>query len=155
MKYFISIYSYCILFTITLLMSCSPNKSIEKEQPENTQNDIIKKIIENNFNNSDSLYIIPNEEKTWILYLSEKKETSVNPVNNINFFVFDKSTDEIIYQNKFSNAKLKWLNNKQLLLTRYYGIIDTPESSNIKSFIIDINSKEIQEIKEEKNKSTI
>lgn len=155
MKYFISICSYCILFTIILLMSCSSNKNIVNEQPKNTQNDIIKETIENNFNNSDSLYIILNEEKTCILYLSEKKETSVNPVNNINFFVFDKSTNKIIYQNKFSNAKLKWFNNEQLLLTRYYGIIDTPESSNIKNFIIDLHSKEIQEIKEEKNKSTI
>ncbi len=116
------------------------------EQSENVQIDLIKETIENNFNNSDSLYIIPNDEKTLILYLSEKKKTSVNPVNNINFFVFDKSTDEIIYQNKFSNSEISWYNNEELLLKKYLGYIENADSKGFTFSKINVITKEIIEI---------
>ncbi len=154
MKYFISISSYCIFFTIILLISCTSSKNIVKEQPENTQNNIIKETIENNFNNSDSLYVIPNEENSWILYISETEATSVNPINNITFFVFEKSTNKIIYQNKYSNAEIKWYNNEQLLLIRHFGTMQKTESSNIKKYIIDIKSEKVKELNEN-NKSNI
>ncbi|PLX16414.1 MAG: hypothetical protein C0597_08000 [Marinilabiliales bacterium] len=107
---------------------------------------IVTQTIEKNFNPADSLSVFPNKTNEMFLYLSEKRTTSVNPVNTINFFVFNKLKNEILYQNKYSNAEIEWYDNEKLLLTRYFGIIETPESTNIKKYIIDINSGVITEI---------
>lgn len=140
-----------ILFFIILIISCSSNKKTISQQSENIQNEIIQEAIKEYFNIADSLYIISNEEQSKILYLSENPETTVNPVNNISFFVFDKRTKKIICQNKFSSATLKWLNNNQLILTRVYGIMNEIDGNNIKKFTIDLNTKEITEIRKENN----
>jgi len=146
MKYFNSINSYSIFLIASLLISCTSNKNVVTEQSENVQIDLIKETIENNFNNSDSLYVIPNDKETLVLYLSEKMKTSVNPVNSINFFVFDKSTNEIIYQNKFSNSEISWYNNEELLLKKYLGYIENVDSKGFTFSKINVITKEIIEI---------
>jgi hypothetical protein len=144
-----------IIIVLASIMSCTTNKNTTKELSKELQIDIVQAAMDKQFNSSDSLYIFPNEDKTKILYLSEKKESSVNPANNIAFFVYDKKLNEIIYQNKYANAKIKWQNNYQLSLSRKYGIIETKDGDNVKDFIIDLNTKEVTEIKKENNKSKI
>jgi len=136
-------------------MSCTSNKNTTKEVSKELQFEVVQEAIDKQFNSSDSLYIFPNKDQSKILYLSEKKKSSVNPVNNIAFFVYDKELNEIIYQNKYANATIKWLNNYQLSLSRKYGIIETQDGDNVKDFIIDLNTKEVTEIKKENNKSNI
>ena len=155
MRYYISICFYCIFFTVILLTSCSSNKKIKTEQLGSIQNDNIKNDIYSNFNASDSLSIVPNQDENWILYLSKKKSTPENPTTNINFIIFDMTKEKVIYKNKFDNANIKWHNNNQLILTRYMGIIEQPTGSNIKIFIIDIESGNIEELKQQNKKSNI
>lgn len=143
-----------ITFIISFLgISCKTNKIETSEKTDDNQSSIISEAIKNYFDNEDSLYIKPNKEGQLFLYISEKRETSVNPVNNISFFVYDKETNQIIYKNDFSNAEIEWYNSNQLLLTRFFGIINSKDGSNIKKYIIDLSTKELQEIQNKNNKS--
>jgi len=145
MKYLISIFTI-VLFVCCSLISCKTNKVSSNNESISLTTNIVTQTIEKNFNPADSLSVFPNKTNEMFLYLSEKRTTSVNPVNTINFFVFNKLKNEILYQNKYSNAEIEWYDNEKLLLTRYFGIIETPESTNIKKYIIDINSGVITEI---------
>ncbi|HAF27658.1 MAG TPA: hypothetical protein DCG75_01300 [Bacteroidales bacterium] len=155
MKIFNILSISAIILVPASIMSCTSNKNTTKEVSKELQFEVVQEAIDKQFNSSDSLYIFPNKDQSKILYLSEKKKSSVNPVNNIAFFVYDKELNEIIYQNKYANATIKWLNNYQLSLSRKYGIIETQDGDNVKDFIIDLNTKEVTEIKKENNKSNI
>ena len=153
MKYLISkklLYSFIIVILIT---SCSLNKKATTSQKDNKENNVIEEAIKKNFNENDSLSIIPNAEKNLLLYVSEKKDTVQNSIN-INFFVYDKIKNTIIYKSNYDRASIKWYNNNQLLLVRTLGIIDKQTGMNIKHYIIDIKSKKITEriLKPENNK---
>ena len=136
------------------LYSCKSYKNEPDQKIHNLKSNIIDEAIQANFNASDSIQIIANEKKTWILYVSETEETQLKPIKNTSFFVFDNINQEIIYQNKYSNAEIKWFNNEQLLLIRHFGTMQETETSNIKKYIINIKSEKVKEFKEN-NKSNI
>jgi hypothetical protein len=139
-----------ILIVIFFTDSCTSNKKTITNQHSN-DTDIIEEAIKNNFNKTDSVYSISNNEGNLVLYVSEKKETAQNPINNINFFVFDKTKNTIIYQNKYSRAQIKWHNSNQLLLVQSLGIIDKQTGISTKSTIIDLKTKKLLEYKNENN----
>ncbi|MBI9053132.1 MAG: hypothetical protein JEY96_04910 [Bacteroidales bacterium] len=141
-----------ILIVIFLIDSCTSNKKTITNQHSN-DTDIIEEAIKNNFNETDSVYSISNNEGNLVLYVAEKKEMVQNSIN-INFFVYDKERNSIIYKNKYDRASIKWYNNNQLLLVRKLGIVDKQTGMNIKHYIIDIKSKKVTEriLKPENNK---
>jgi hypothetical protein len=147
-KYF---YGLFFIIFISLFTACNSNKQIKKENQSQNQEDFVKKPINNYFTDNDSIQSIPNNKGNYILFLSETEINSANPITDIHFIIYDKSTDSIIYENNFNNTKIQWHSNTQLLLTRYYGIKDKPEGTNIKYQLIDIHTGNIKEYKKNTN----
>ncbi|MDY6800971.1 MAG: hypothetical protein SVU94_07080 [Bacteroidota bacterium] len=147
-KYF---YGLSFFLFICILSACNLNNQIKQENQTQTKEDFVKKPISNYFTDHDSIQSIPNNKGNYILFLSEKEINSANPVTDIHFIIYDKNTDSIIYENSFNNTKIQWHSNTHLLLTRYFGIIDKPEGTNIKYQLIDIQTGNIKEYNKNTN----
>ncbi|MDK2978212.1 MAG: hypothetical protein PWP52_926 [Bacteroidales bacterium] len=147
-KYF---YGLFFIISICLFAACHSNNQIKKVNQTQTKEDFVKKPISNYFTDNDSIQSIPNNKGNYILFLSETEINSANPVTDIHFIIYDKSADSIIYENNFNNSKIQWHTNTHLLLTRYFGITDKPEGTNIKHQLIDIHTGNIKEYKKNTN----
>jgi len=132
------------LFTLYTCSSCKVNKSNIDTINTNEAEELVNNAISKYLNQKDSILIIHNEKNNLSLYLSIKQATDINPNNHINFFVFDKIKNIVVYNGKYSNANISWYNNNQLLLERYFGIIEDKESGNIKKYIIDLKSGKVE-----------
>ena len=131
---------YCV---VVFLFSC---KTQNKAITEKTDLTGIPEIVKAAFSTTDSIQVIPNNEKTYILYLSETKSSAATPTSNIKFVVYNPESKQIDYKNEYSNSLLKWFDNSQLLLTQFFGIIEEPTASNKKYFLINIHSNDIKEV---------
>ena len=125
-----------------ILISCKVNQN--SNQTSLTKKKVISNYISENFNKDDSLVIIPNNSNNFILYNSIHQESEITSNGNINFFIYDKSSKSIIYNNNFSNATIQWFNDNELLLTQYLGIIESKEKTNIIHSLIDVKTGKIK-----------
>lgn len=141
---------FLVIF-LGLLTACISKKNIHQAQKSNDKKNTIDLAINNYLSTNDSIKVIPNQEGNLILYLTETIESPGNPVKDIRFFIYENASNSVIYKNNFSNAKIKWLSNTQLILTRSYGILDQPNGTNIKYHIINVLTGDINEY----NKSII
>lgn len=133
-----------IIASVILVFSCKAPK-----QSASDKNDLQKKIseiIQSNFNPSDSVQIIPNNDRTYYLLLSETTISPATPSSNIKFLVLNPENQEIIYKNEYSNSLIKWFDNKQLLLTQFFGMVDQLTDKSKQYSIINIETKEINEV---------
>lgn len=135
---FYSILNYLVVILVIILISCSNQKILQ--QTKSQQSVTVSNYISEHFNQNDSIETIPNKDSTLILYLSNKTDKRVNPIGNVNFFVYNLSNDSIIYKNNFSNSKVIWYSNDELLLTRYFGIIQPDKIDNREDYIIHIKT---------------
>ncbi|OFX89007.1 MAG: hypothetical protein A2W99_02630 [Bacteroidetes bacterium GWF2_33_16] len=115
-------------------------------QPIQTTNNNLSEVIKINFAETDSVQILSNKDNSLQLLLVETITNAANPNSNIKFIVIDPVTKQIIYKNGFSNSLVKWHSVNELLLTQFFGIAETITSSNIKYFIIRLQSNEIIEV---------
>lgn len=134
---------------LLLLLACKNNKNVITTNLKSDSEDIPENII-TYFQEKDSIQIIPNKVNTLVLYLSVSSTSPANPTSNSKFLVFDQKLNQVLIQGNYENSLIKWYDNDQLLLTRFLGIIETPTSSNIKYFLIDVYSKDVNEISSEK-----
>ncbi len=145
---------HVILFIVLssfLLSSCTVfNKNNSRNGEKD--NEKIAKIVYSNLNYPDSLIVQKNQDNSKILYIAKIKSVHKNFYSHLNFLVLDNLKDEIIYKNKFDNAKIEWYNNNQLLLTKYMGILENKNTSNIKFYIIDLETEDIKEFKKQNEK---
>ncbi|HSH51561.1 MAG TPA: hypothetical protein VK982_07540 [Bacteroidales bacterium] len=146
-------YYYGIFFIIYICIftACNSNKQIKNENINQAKEGLVKNSINNYFTDKDSIQTIPNDKGNYILFLSETKKSPANPVKDIHFIIYAKSTDSIIYENNFNNTEIQWHSNTQLILTRYYGITDKPGGTNIKYQLIDLHTGNIKEYKKNTN----
>ncbi|MDA3952890.1 MAG: hypothetical protein PF485_04530 [Bacteroidales bacterium] len=142
---------FCIMALV--LFSCKSYENKPNQEINNVKSNIIDDAIQEYFNKNDSIIELPNQSNSLVLYLSKNKKTDIDPFYNINFLVYEKMKNKIVYQNKYSNAEIKWFNNEQLLLIRYYGTMQKTDINSIKKYIIDIKSEKVRELNE--NKSNI
>ncbi len=145
---------HVILFIVLssfLLSSCTVfNKNNSRNGEKD--NEKIAKIVYSNLNYPDSLIVQKNQDNSKILYIAKIKSVHKNFYSHLNFLVLDNLKDEIIYKKKFDNAKIEWYNNNQLLLTKYMGILENKNTSNIKFYIIDLETEDIKEFKKQNEK---
>ena len=135
------------VFLITLgLFSCKSSQNNPTAEINPIKSNLIDEAIKSNFNASDSIQIIPNEDGNWILYLTKKEANLHEPAYNTSFFVYDKIKNQILYKNTFSRASIQWHNNNQLLYIKKLGIINKQTGMNIKRYIIDIESNKTTEL---------
>ncbi len=130
--------NYLVVILVIILISCSNQKILQQTNPQ--QSLTVSNYISEHYNQNDSIEAIPNEDSTLILYLSSKTEERVNPIGNVNFFVYDISNDSIMYKNNFSTSKVIWYSKDELLLTKYFGIIQPDKMDNSEDYIIHIKS---------------
>jgi len=135
---------YGLFVILSVLSACNSNKKIKKDNTKQTGINTNHFSVNQYFNNNDSIQIIPNKKGDLILYLSETLESPGNPVKDIHFVIYNKMKDSVIYENKFSNSTIKWHTNRHLKLTRFYGITEKPDGTNIKYQLIDAYTGEIQ-----------
>ncbi|MFP4025066.1 MAG: hypothetical protein ACLFVR_11140 [Thiohalospira sp.] len=139
----------CFFIFLVLFSACMSKKTTQQTQTKNNgqNNDqtTIELAIKQYLNEKDSLSIISNEKGNFILYLSQTIENPGNPVSDIRFFVYDNINESIVYHNNFSNAKIKWHSNNELILTRFYGITEKPEGTNKKYHIINLLTGNLKE----------
>jgi len=141
--------TFIISVMLLLLLACKNNKNVITTNLKSDSVDIPENII-TYFYEKDSVQIIPNKVNTLVLYLSVSSTSPANPTSNSKFLVFDQKLNQILIQGNYENSLIKWYDNDQLLLTRFLGIIETPASSNIRYFLIDVYSKDVNEISSEK-----
>jgi len=144
MKWYL-IFSICLLIILFSLISCRSNKSSQKTKNYQTQIKTTRSSIEGYFSDNDSLEVIPNNQGNLILYLKKDTLSKAEPVVNINFIVYDKKKDKIIYTNNYTRASINWFNNTQLLLTRNLGIIDKQNGKSRKHYLINVKTSEMKE----------
>jgi len=133
-----------IIASVILVFSCKASK-----QKSSDKNDLQKKISETiqlNFTSTDSVQVIPNNNQTYYLLLSETIITPATPTSNIKFLVLNSENQEIIYKNEYSNSLIKWFDNNQLLLTQFLGIVDQLTDKSKHYSIINLETKEIKEV---------
>jgi hypothetical protein len=137
-----------ILIIIGVLLIVSSCKSIKPNdhQKSTNQNIIISEIKKSNFGESDSVEVISNKSNTLLLFINQSIINAGNPTSNLKFVVFENLGKRVIYKNEYSNSLVKWYSDKELLLTRFMGIIEDKASSNIKYFIINLQTNEIIEV---------
>jgi len=142
---------YGVFIILSVLTACNSNKKIRKDNTKQTAINTNQFSVDQYFNTNDSIQIIPNKKGDLILYLSETLESPANPVQDIHFVIYNKMKDSVIYKNRFSNSDIQWYSNTQLKLTRFYGITEKPDGTNIKHQLIDAYTGEIQEYKNNTN----
>ncbi|MEE4196106.1 MAG: hypothetical protein V2I54_00550 [Bacteroidales bacterium] len=137
-----------ILPAIFIFTSCNLAQKVKKDNSPLSEEVSRDSIIDKHFSKDDSIQAIPSKDGNYILYIAETKENPGNPVKDIQFIVYDQTRDSLIYQNNFSNASIQWHSNTQLILTRFYGISNDPEGSNIKHHLVDITTGKITDYQE-------
>lgn len=126
--------------------SCNTIKVNADASAENSQTITLAENLKINFTKKDSVQIIPNENGNLVLYLAKTTLSQDEPIVSINFLVYDKLNDVILYKNNYSRASVRWYDNNQLLLTRDMGIYDKNTHKGFKQFLIDINTNKIKEL---------
>jgi len=140
---------HLVLFSIFLLcIACNSNKKASLLNTKNNQ-EVVPEIVKTYFIEKDSIQIIPNKTHSIILYLSESPTSSANPTSHCKYVIFDIKLNKVLLQDNYSNSLIKWYDTNSLLLTRFFGITETPLSSSIKYYLINIYTKEVNEINSE------
>lgn len=140
-------YNYITVISLLLLaivVSCKSYEKTNNNKLNETAIYVVTNEIESFFNKEDSLLIIPNKDKSLVLYVSINKNERVSPVGHIKFFVYQPTTDSILCKNSYENSKIEWYSNEQLILERHMGIIESRDKSNIKYFLINMNECKLE-----------
>jgi len=143
---FIFIVISSLLFSSCIVYNTDKSRTTEMEQKD------IAKIVYSKLGDPDSLIVQKNQGNSKILYIAKNKSVHEKFFSHLNFLVFDNLKNNIIYKNQFDNAKIEWYNNNQLLLTKYLGILENKNTSNIKVYIIDLETDDIKEFKKQNEK---
>ena len=131
-------------------LACKTNKDSTSVQENVITQGSLNQAVKDYFNVDDSIEITPNKDGNWLLYVSNKTMSKPEPVNDVKFLVFDKINNKILYKNNFSRSKVKWFDNKQLLLTKKLGIIDNSTGRGFIQYLIDIDTSEMKEYNPDK-----
>jgi hypothetical protein len=134
-----------------LFFSCKTSKKTASDKMD-TMEKFISETIKSNFNDNDSVQVIPNSTNELLLCYTDLKNDTLLLVNQINFIIYDKNQKLVIYQNKFDNAKVNWYNDEQLILIRNLGIKEHVGVENKQVFLINAKSGEMERIEETKSK---
>ena len=106
----------------------------------------ISETIKSSFTDNDSVQVIPNNDKSYYLLIAETAITPATPTSNIKFVVIDAKNQEIVFKNHYSNSIIKWFDNKQLLLTQFFGILDQVTGKSKAYLLINCETNEIKEV---------
>ena len=136
--------STIFFYLLFLLFGCNSTNKVQSSGKSIGTFDI-PDIVKSDFSENDSLLVIPNKNGNLVLYLSISKTTSANPNSNSKIVVYNQSLNQVLISENYSNSLVRWFNNNQLLLTRFFGINEDPVTSNIKYFLIDVFTKEVTE----------
>lgn len=134
-----------VVLMFVVFLSCKTSKRTASDKLE-TMEKFISETIKSNFTDNDSVQIIPNNDKGFYLLVAETAITTATPTSNIKFVVINAENQEIVYKNQYSNSIIKWFDNKQLLLTQFFGILDQATGKSKAYLLINCETNEIKEV---------
>lgn len=137
--------SISIILVFAWLVSCKSGKTSTSIEDKTHNQALINKAVNEYFTENDSVEIIPNKEENLILYVSNKTLSASEPVNEVKFLVYDKANNKIVYKNQFARSKVKWFDNKRLMLIKQLGIVDKETGKGFIQYLIDIETSEMKE----------
>ena len=126
------------LFILFLLFGCVPTSKLSQQETLKSKK-TYQQIAQEKFGEKVECKL--NSNKSYALCKKKMTAPVLNPNQLLEFFVYDIQKEEIIYENKMSNVKIKWHNNTQLLITYQKGYITGPTDTGKSTYIFDLPSK--------------
>ncbi len=113
--------------SLILQVSCSSN-NIQKEKAEKKFK--FEKFAEDKYKTGYKFLF--NDDSLYVLCVKQFNPTPLLPQHKIDFFIFDRNKNKILYEDSIPNGEVKWINNFQVKIVRLPGNIrgDDPEKSN-------------------------
>lgn len=110
----------------------------------------IKAVANKKF--GDEYKLIPNSNSTYIICIKEQNHKVVNPNYIMDFFIYDKTKSEIVYEDKLSNADIKWHSKFEVAITIQKGFIkDRTDTGNfIHIYDVKLKKKRLKKDNQEK-----
>ncbi len=85
-----------------------------------------------------------NKDSMFVLCVKQFKSTPQFPQYRINFFIFDKNKNKILFEDSISDGKVNWINNFQVKIVRHLGIVSGDEpNNNSRILIYDVRLKKL------------
>ena len=109
------------LFVSAFLNSCSSFDCTSQNQ--NEQQKILKNLPEGNFQK------VPNRSETYLLII-EKNKCKTNLIEGQKIYVYDKSNDEIIFQDFIPQGRVFWKDSYTLQVEKFPGTIKKNEETS-------------------------
>ncbi len=127
----------CILLGLCLvIIGCKAKKAQLKEHECETS---LEKLAQAKL--GDSYSIGWNENNDYALVWKELKSRQNDAFPSVQFFVYEKETDEIIYESIESRAKVKWENEYILMVSSYPGIVQSGSNDGVLVYRYNVQSK--------------
>ncbi len=115
------------LGSLILQVSCS-SSNIKNEQAE--KEFTFEKLAEDKYKTGYKFLF--NDDSLYILCVKQFNPTPLLPQHKIDFFIFGRNKNKILYEDSIPNGEVKWINNFQVKIVRLPGNIrgDNPAKSN-------------------------
>ena len=127
-------YSILIILFLVFSISCS------KSGYQSSDNTNYKSLAEKKFGLEQTTY----EESGDGHYVLCKHllESSNDPYTSWEFFVFDKNSNKIIFEDKIDRGKVKWFSNNELEISHTPGTMATNQSKDDYMWIVNVETGE-------------
>ena len=120
---------------------CSNSNNSKKESEITTDTLHLKNIAKEKFGSN---YDISNNRSATHAIVTElyKGKIATPVVQKLNYFIFDYAENEIIFEDKLSNASVNWTNDSLITVSRPIGVIKKDSNSPTSSVLYTYNVKE-------------
>jgi len=80
-----------------------------------------------------------NESRSQVICLQSSKPTGLKPHPELDFFIYDISKENILFEDSLINGKVGWINNSQVQVEFIPETISGDEDLNKSGYIYDVN----------------
>ncbi|MCF8240536.1 MAG: hypothetical protein K9J16_04055 [Melioribacteraceae bacterium] len=132
----IKIISYFTLFSVSLIiLNCTNSERVDSNKFRILEETAVEKI-------SGNYILLFNSDSSFAVCHNEQIPTPeiVHPV--LNFFVFDISAGEIIFNESLQNGTIEWINDTQVKVSYTPTVIRGDQEDESYYFIYDIQKRE-------------
>lgn len=133
------------------VLSCSSQKNIDKNTNGQNSQENFKTVAFERYGNDTTFQF--STEETYVLCEKQISNNNLNPNIISEFFVINLKNSKIVYDDKISGAKIKWISDKELLIIKQMGIITSLEDEGKHTYIFNVETHLKTEYHEINNKN--